>query len=74
MLFIIYYLYIYLFIFIYIFIYIFILYETILPPQWGRHASTPKKGEKKERTRKEKMEGKTDRGTEGETPHPKPGN
>ena len=58
----------------YMYLFIYLLFENLLPPQRGRHAPTPRK-ERKRKTRDWKDgRKKKDRATEGETPHPKPGN
>ena len=57
--------------FIYLFIYIYILFENLIPPQWGQYALMPRKGRRKKKQGGEKMEEKKDRGTEGKTLYPK---
>ena len=48
--------------------FIYLLYESLLPPQCGRHTTTPRKERRRKEQGFEKMGGEKDRGTEGETP------
>ena len=55
-------------------IFIYLLYEHLLPPWRDQHAPKPRKERRRKERGSEKMEEKKDRGKEGETTHPNPGN
>ena len=53
---------------------LYLVYESLPPPQRGRHAPTPRKERRRKEEGGEKVEEKKDRGSEGQTPHPNPEN
>ena len=53
--------------------FIYLLYESLLPLVWGRHAPTPRKETRGKERVSEKGEEKRNRGTEGETSYLNPG-